>query len=252
LAGFRKLVSRSIDIPEQVTYAVFFSSIREAIESCVNMKKLKSIFEKNHSWASKLKATDPDFFSKSVEGQAPTYLYIGCADSRVSADQLLGLMPGEVFVHRNVANLVVHTDFNCLSVLEYAITVLKIKHVIVCGHYGCGGIRAALGNSQHGLIDNWLRNIKDIANKHQALLDKISDENDRLNKLCELNVIEQVKNICHTTIVQQCWSGGAELSVHGWIYDIGDGLLKDLNVCVSSIEDISETYRVLIASELSN
>lgn len=208
------------------------------------MKRLKQLFEKNKEWAEKMRSLYPDFFSSQSEGQTPTYLWIGCADSRVAPNQMLGLLPGEVFIHRNVANLVVHTDFNCLSALEYAVAVLKVKHVIVCGHYGCGGVKAALGNSQNGLIDNWLRNIKDVASKYSKILTTIEDEGKRLDKLCELNIVEQVANVCHTTIVQQAWTAGQELSVHGWIYDIKDGLLKDLSVCISSIDEVAEIYRV--------
>lgn len=208
------------------------------------MSTLKALMDSNRNWAEKVTAQDPDFFNKLKNQQSPEYLWIGCSDSRVPANQIVGLLPGEIFVHRNVANIVVHTDFNCLSVIEYAVAVLKIKHIIVCGHYGCGGVQAALEDRQMGLIDNWLRHIKDIYNKYKNTLDKISDEEARLNKLCELNVIEQVKNICHTTIAQQAWLQEQELSVHGWIYGIHNGLLKDLGVSISKLQDIGEIYRM--------
>ena len=163
------------------------------------------------------------------------------------ANQIVGVLPGEIFVHRNVANLVIHTDFNCLSVIQFAVAVLKVKHIILCGHYGCGGVQAALGNSQLGLIDNWLRHIKDVYSKHGKILSKISDENSRLDRLCELNVIEQVNNICHTTMVQEAWSAGQELSVHGWIYGINDGLLKDMGICISRQDEIGSIYRMATA-----
>ncbi len=208
------------------------------------MKKLKHLFVRNKEWAERINAEHPDLFESIKEGQSPEYLWIGCADSRVSPNEMLGLLPGEIFIHRNVANLVVHTDFNCLSVLEYAVTVLKVKHVIICGHYGCGGVKAALGSSQHGLIDNWLRHIKDVARKYHVSLNKIEDEAKRFDRLCELNVVEQVANVCHTTIVQTAWANGQDLSVHGWIYSIKDGLLKDLSVCISGQDEINEIYRV--------
>ena len=171
-------------------------------------------------------------------------MWIGCADSRVPANEIIGMMPGEVFVHRNIANVVVHTDLNCLSVIQYAVEVLQVKHIIVCGHYNCGGIEAAMANSEHGLIDNWLRNIKDIYQLHHEKIDAIADEKEKVNLLCELNVMEQVANICHTTIVQDAWRRGQELTVHGWIYSIEDGILKDLDVCVTNLDEISQIHRV--------
>ena len=211
------------------------------------MKTLKKFFESNRKWAEKIKETDPDFFAKLSRQQTPEYLWIGCSDSRVPSNQIAGMLPGEIFVHRNIANVVIHTDLNCLSVLQFAVEVLKVKHIIVCGHYGCGGIKAALERTSYGLIDTWLRHIKDVYRYHQEKLDEIKDEEDKLNLLCELNVIEQVANVCHTSIVQKAWKAGQELSVHGWIYSIEDGILKDLEVTVDEVSDISETYRVKLS-----
>jgi carbonic anhydrase len=208
------------------------------------MRVLKPLFENNRQWASKIKASDPDFFTRLSKQQHPEYLWIGCSDSRVPANQIVDLAPGEIFVHRNIANLVIHTDLNCLSVIQYAVEVLKVKHIIVCGHYGCSGVKAAVDNHEHGLIDNWLRNIKDVYRLHQEKIDALQTEKDRLNLLCELNVVEQVANVCHTTIVQGAWKAGQELTVHGWAYSIEDGILKDLNVCVSNSIDISQTHRL--------
>lgn len=208
------------------------------------MRVLKNLFENNKKWAEKIKRSDPDFFLKLSRQQNPEYLWVGCSDSRVPANEIIGKMPGEVFVHRNIANLVIHTDINCLSVIQYAVEVLKVKHIIVCGHYGCGGIQAAMENKALGLIDNWIRNIKDLYRHHQADIDSLQNEKDKINLLCELNVVEQVENICHTAIVQNAWSSGQELSVHGWIYSIEDGILKDLNVCTTGLEEISHTHRL--------
>ena len=211
------------------------------------MRTLQSLFDNNRKWAEKIKKTDPDFFAKLSRQQTPEYLWIGCSDSRVPSNQIVGMLPGEIFVHRNIANVVIHTDLNCLSVLQFAVEVLKVKHIIVCGHYGCGGIKAALERTSYGLIDTWLRHIKDVYRYHQEKLDEIKDEEDKLNLLCELNVIEQVANVCHTSIVQKAWKAGQELSVHGWIYSIEDGILKDLEVTVDEVSDISETYRVKLS-----
>nr|WP_219339894.1 carbonate dehydratase [Spartinivicinus marinus] len=205
---------------------------------------MKHLLDRNQAWAASIKEKDPEFFAQLSKQQAPEYLWIGCSDSRVPANQIVDLPPGEVFVHRNIANVVVHTDLNCLSVLQFAVEVLKVKHIIVCGHYGCGGIKAAIDHHEHGLIDNWLRNIKDIYRYHQEKLDEVKDEGERINALCELNVIEQVANVCHTTIVQNAWKAGQELSVHGWIYSIEDGILRDLNVCTTSLDEIDQIHRV--------
>ena len=208
------------------------------------MPVLKHLFENNRAWASSITQRDPKFFKTLAAQQSPEYLWIGCADSRVPANEIIGLMPGEVFVHRNVANIVVHTDFNCLSCIQFAVEVLKVKHIIVCGHYGCGGVKAALQSNQLGLIDNWLRHIKDVSQKYQGILEAIPVEEDRIDRLCELNVIEQVNNVCHTTIVQSAWSRGQELAVHGWIYHLKDGLLQDLKVSITKPEDISALYQM--------
>lgn len=208
------------------------------------MKTLGNLIKNNRKWAAGIKESDPDFFAKLSRQQKPQYLWIGCSDSRVPSNQIVDLLPGEIFVHRNIANLVVHSDLNCLSVIQYAVEVLKVKHIIVCGHYGCGGVQAALARRSYGLIDTWLRHIKDVYRHHQQILDAIADEHEKLNKLCELNVIEQVANVCHTSIVQKAWNSGQELTVHGWIYAIADGLLKDLEVCVDGVSGISETYHV--------
>ncbi len=210
------------------------------------MKTLKKLFEKNRAWAEAIKAEHPDFFTQLAQIQRPDYLWIGCADSRVSANQIVNLKPGEVFVHRNIANVVVHTDLNCLSVIQFAVEVLEVKHIIVCGHYGCGGIRAAMESQAHGLIDNWLRHIKDVYRFHKDEIDEIQNEDEKLNLLAEKNVIEQVANVCHTTVVQETWRAGRELSVHGWIYDIGDGILNDLDICVTGLDQLSSTHLIKI------
>ena len=208
------------------------------------MSKLDVLFEKNRDWALSVKASDPLFFEKLSAQQSPEYLWIGCSDSRVPANQIVGLMPGEVFVHRNVANMVVHTDLNCLTVLQYAVDVLKVKHVMVVGHYGCGGVAAAYENADNGLLDNWLRNIKDVQYHHQLQLDAIEDKTERLELLCELNVVSQVSNVCHTTIVQNAWRRGQPLAIHGWVYSLADGLLKDLDCTVDKAEQIADAYRI--------
>lgn len=208
------------------------------------MKLLSHLFENNRRWAAEVKQAMPDFFQKLSEQQAPEYLWIGCSDSRVPANEIVGLLPGEIFVHRNVANMIVHTDMNCLSVLQYAVDVLKVRHIMVVGHYGCGGVRAAMSNQPYGLIDNWLRNIKDIYRQHKCQLEAIADEDRRCNLLCELNVVEQVNNVCHTTIVQDAWARGQELAVHGWIYSIRNGGLKDLGMCITGKEQLEDIYRI--------
>lgn len=207
------------------------------------MKKLPDLFERNRAWASRVEANSPGFFARLSAQQAPRYLWIGCSDSRVPATEICGLDPGEMFVHRNVANVVVHTDFNALSVLQYAVESLRVEHVIVCGHYGCGGVQAALNNARLGLIDNWLRNIKDVYDQHQAQLVKLAPKA-RFDRLCELNVAAQVANLCYTTIVQDAWSRGQELAIHGWIYGLHDGLLQDLDLCVTALDQLPSIYQM--------
>lgn len=199
----------------------------------MSKNELQVLFDANRAWARDMTAADPEFFSRLVAQQSPEYLWIGCSDSRVPANQIIGLNPGEVFVHRNVANVVAHTDFNCLSVLQFAVDVLKVRHVMVVGHYGCGGVRAAYEDQANGLIDNWLRNVKDVRHRHQTKLDALDDDDSRIDLLCELNVQDQVANVCGTTIVKEAWQRGQELSVHGLVYSIKDGLLKDLGCGIS-------------------
>ncbi|MFT5722171.1 MAG: carbonic anhydrase [Motiliproteus sp.] len=204
----------------------------------------EDLFARNRQWADTIKREDPDFFKRLSEQQNPEILWIGCSDSRVPANQLLCLAPGEVFVHRNIANLVVHTDLNCLSVIQYAVDVLKVKHIIVCGHYGCGGVQSALDSAEHGLIDNWLRHIKDVYRFHRRKLERCTTPKAKVNLLCELNVIEQVANVCHTSIAQRAWRDGQELTIHGWIYSIENGILKDLSVTVNNPSEIAEIHRL--------
>lgn len=201
---------------------------------------LDDLFNKNREWAAKVTAEDPEFFSTLSKQQQPEYLWIGCADSRVPANQIVDLLPGEVFVHRNIANVVVHTDLNCLSVIQFAVDVLKVKHIMVVGHYGCGGIKAAMGTEEHGMIDNWLRHIKDVYRLHRGELDAIEDEHTRFDRMCELNVVEQVANVCQSSIVQNAWKIGQELHVHGWCYSIEDGHITDLKRTVSSTQESLE------------
>jgi len=207
------------------------------------MKDLKRLLDKNREWAEAITASDPEFFQTLAKQQTPKFLWIGCADSRVPATQLVGMVPGEMFVHRNVANVVVHTDFNCLSVMQYAVDVLQVDHIIVCGHHGCGGVKAAMDNSQLGLIDNWLRHVQDVIRDHDPELMHIADETQRLDRLCEFNVIEQVLNVGRTTIVQNAWQRGQELVVHGWIYGLEDGLLRDLGVSIDCAERLAAAYQ---------
>jgi carbonic anhydrase len=208
------------------------------------MKMLGNLFENNRQWAENIKKNNPDFFSKLSKRQNPQYLWIGCSDSRVPASEIVGLAPGELFVHRNIANVVIHTDLNCLSVIQYAVEVLKIKHIIICGHYGCGGIKAAMEKKAHGLIDNWLRHIKDVYRYYHVQIDAIDDEKDKFDLLCELNVVEQVANVCHTSIIQNAWKAGQELTVHGWIYNIADGLIRDLDIYTSDPEKLFHGHRL--------
>ena len=212
------------------------------------MRQLKDLFEKNQAWAEHVTQADPEFFHRLSQIQSPKYLWIGCADSRVPANQIVGLDPGELFVHRNVANLVVHTDLNCLSVMQFAVEILKVEHIIVCGHYGCGGVGAALFEKELGLIENWLRHIQDIRLRHQKLMDQIEDATAKTDRLCELNVIEQVMNACRTTIVRDAWRRGQKLSVHGWIYALTDGRLRDLGINVSQREEIPHSYESTLAA----
>lgn len=209
---------------------------------------LKELFENNRRWAQAMVENEPDIFTKLSQQQAPQYLWIGCSDSRVPANEIVGLLPGELFVHRNVANVVVHTDLNCLSVLQYAVDVLKVRHVIVCGHYGCGGVQSAVRNQKLGLIENWLRHVQDVRLKHDAHLCKVSDDLDLVSRMCELNVIEQAVSVCQTTIVQDAWARGQQLTVHGWIYSIADGLLRNLGICAANMEELAVCYRTAIGS----
>jgi len=204
-----------------------------------DQRMLEHLFQNNRKWAASMEARDPGFFKKLASQQAPEYLWIGCADSRVPANEIVDLLPGELFVHRNIANVVVHTDLNCLSVLQFAIDVLKVKHVIVTGHYGCSGVHAAMVGRRVGLADNWLRHVQDVHGKHERYLGEVLSEKDRHDRLCELNVIEQVVNVCQTTIVQDAWERGQDLTVHGWVYGLRDGLLRDLGVTVSSQDELA-------------
>ncbi|SIS89516.1 carbonate dehydratase [Neptunomonas antarctica] len=203
---------------------------------------LQELLDNNKQWARRMVEKRPGFFKELTAQQKPDYLWIGCSDSRVPANEIVGMLPGELFVHRNIANLVLHTDLNCMSVLHYAVEVLKVKHIIVCGHYGCGGVKAALGHQDLGLIDNWLRHLKDIGFEYREILDAETDEDKRVDRLCELSVQRQVTNICHSKVVQRAWKSGHELTVHGWIYSIEDGIIKELNVDISSLDDIPAIY----------
>lgn len=208
------------------------------------MKKLSSLFENNRKWAKRIKEQQPDFFRELSKDQNPEYLWIGCSDSRVPANEIVGLAPGDLFVHRNVANLIVHSDLNSQAVIQYAVEVLKVKHVIVCGHYGCGGVKASLQHQSFGLIDNWLLHIKDIYDRFEEELADITDEEEKADRLCELNVRAQVMNVCHNPFVQQAWKKNQELSVHGLIYRLEDGLLKDLELCISSGKETPSIFNV--------
>ncbi len=206
------------------------------------MQEIEQLLANNKTWAARIKAEDPAFFQRLATQQSPAYLWIGCSDSRVTATQLVGLLPGEMFVHRNVANVVVHSDLNFLSVLQYAVDVLGVRHIIICGHYGCGGVEAALHNHVSGLVDNWLRHVQDVRNKHTDLLAACRDDAHQLRRLCELNVIEQVVNACQTTIVQSAWQREQSLTVHGWMYGLADGLLRDAGMTITQSEDIAPEY----------
>ncbi len=206
------------------------------------MRLLGDLFDRNREWAERILHEQPDFFQQLAKQQAPEHLWIGCSDSRVPANQIVGLLPGELFVHRNVANQVIYTDLNCLSVAQYAVDVIAVRHIIVCGHYGCGGVRAAMETRRLGLIDNWLLHLKDIYRKHSVQLDGLVDFEDRFRRFCEINVVEQVMNVCNTTVVRGAWERGQELAVHGWIYGIGDGRLRDLGLTISGVDEIDSAY----------
>lgn len=212
------------------------------------MKSLNHLFEKNRAWADRMRRNDPDFFTRLSRQQFPQYLWIGCSDSRVPANEIVGMLPGELFVHRNVANLVVHTDLNCLSVMQFAVDVLQVRHIIVCGHYGCSGVQAALRDARIGLSDNWLRHVADVREKHRELLPGGAQPEANHDRLCELNVIEQARNVCQTTIVRDAWERGQAVSVHGWIYGLRDGLLRDLKFSVESSDAASAAYLDSIGS----
>ena len=211
------------------------------------MRTLAALFDNNRKWAKRITERNPNFFHTLSEQQSPKYLWIGCSDSRVPANEIVGLQPGELFVHRNVANLVVHTDLNCSSVLQYAVDVLKVQHVIVTGHYGCGGVRAAYQNASFGLIDNWLRHVQDVRDRYADLMAQCADEDTAVDRLCELNVIEQARDVCQTTVVQDAWRRGQSLSVHGWIYELRDGLLRDLDCTSAGPGDVGESFTRALA-----
>ena len=208
------------------------------------MEKLPNLFKNNRKWAEQIQNEDPNFFKELAQGQSPEYLWIGCADSRVPATQIVDLAPGDLFVHRNVANLIIHSDLNSQAVLQYSVEVLKVKHIIVCGHYGCGGVQAAMQNQSLGLIDNWLMHIRDTYHKFEEEITSITDETEKVNRLCERNVEAQVYNVCHNPFVQKAWNSGQQLSVHGLIYSLENGLLKDLDLCISSNEETSSVFKV--------
>jgi carbonic anhydrase len=212
------------------------------------MGQLDHLFAQNRAWADAIRARDPEFFLKLSRQQSPEYLWIGCSDSRVPANEIVNLLPGELFVHRNIANVVVHTDLNCLSVMQFAVDVLKVKHIIVCGHYGCSGVRAALRCDRIGLADNWLRHVQDVSEKHKDCVHAVQGEQIRVNVLCELNVVEQVSNVCQTTIVRDAWDRKQPLTVHGWIYGLKDGLIRNLGLSISSAEEFEPQYCAALAT----
>ena len=212
------------------------------------METLRHLFENNKVWAARIRQQDPDFFLELSRQQSPSYLWIGCSDSRVPANQIVGLLPGELFVHRNVANLVVHSDLNCLSVLQFAVDILKVRHIIVCGHYACSGVQSALRRDRLGLSDNWLRHVQDVRQKHEKCLAKLAGDSEAADRLCELNVIEQAVNVCQTTIVHDAWERKQELVVHSWIYGLQDGLLRDLNLTVTGFNETAAAYQAAIAA----
>jgi carbonic anhydrase len=212
------------------------------------MHSLTHLFESNRAWSERIRRSQPDFFLRLSQQQNPKYLWIGCADSRVPANEIVGLLPGELFVHRNIANVVVHSDLNCLSVMQFAVDVLRVEHIIVCGHYGCSGVAAALQNQRVGLADNWLRHVQDVHAKHDARVAEISEIPERIDRLCELNVIEQVTNVCQTTIVRDAWDRGQPLTVHGWVYGLRDGLVRDLRASTATPSELPATYHTALGS----
>ena len=204
---------------------------------------LENLFANNRAWSASMHAENPDFFSRLVNQQSPEYLWIGCSDSRVPANQIIGLAPGEVFVHRNIGNVVVHTDLNALSVIHYAVDMLRVKHILVVGHYGCGGVKAALNDNRTGLTDNWLRHVQDVRDRHEAILAAIDEPNERVDRLCELNAMQQVVNVCQTSVLREAWARGQSVTVHGWCYSLQNGLINDLKVSANSREEAMERYR---------
>ena len=215
------------------------------------MTQIPELFANNRAWADEMVRDDPEFFSRLIAQQAPKYMWIGCSDSRVPANEIVGLMPGEMFVHRNVANLVVHTDLNCLSVMQYAVDVLKVEHILVTGHYGCGGVRAALDDRRYGLIDNWLRHVQDVAQQHEAELNALAGEA-RVDRLCELNVAEQVLNTARSTVVQEAWDRRQPLTIHGCVYGLHDGIMRDLDATVANVVDVADLARRLHSGTYSS
>ena len=205
--------------------------------------QIENLFANNKAWSESMHAENPEFFSRLVNQQSPEYLWIGCSDSRVPANQIIGLAPGEVFVHRNIGNVVVHTDLNALSVIHYAVEMLRVKHILVVGHYGCGGVKAALYDNRTGLTDNWLRHVQDVRDRHEAMLAAIDDANERVNRLCELNAMQQVVNVCQTSVLRDAWERGQSVTVHGWCYSLENGLINDLKVSANSREEAMERYR---------
>ena len=212
------------------------------------MRSLSHLFDNNRAWSERIRRSDPDFFARLSRQQRPRYLWIGCADSRVPANEIVDLAPGELFVHRNIANVVVHSDLNCLSVMQFAVEVLRIEHIIVCGHYGCSGVEAALQHQRVGLADNWLRHVQDVHSKHDARVRTMPDPSQRIDRLCELNVIEQVANVCQTTVVQDAWARDQHLAVHGWVYGLKDGLVRDLGATATNPEEVSVAYAAALAA----
>src|SRR3954469_17581584 len=225
--------------------------VAATIAGIKTMRALNQLFLNNRAWADEMTLKDPGFFTSLVAQQAPQYLWIGCSDSRVPANQIVGLPPGEMFVHRNIANVVVHADLNCLSAVQFAVDALRVQHIIVCGHYGCGGVLAALRDDKLGLVDNWLRHVQDVRRKHQAQLDALETIEQRHKRLCELNVIEQVVNVSQTTVVRDAWARNQPLAVHGWVYDIRDGLLRDLSMCVTSESEVATCFEAARSAQSS-